>query len=82
MPYFRITIHLKNGKKYNAIRAIKDISLDNFYFDMNVKANKQFGQDDIVHFDVVQVSKYSKETAAFRMQQMAQGMIYNTHFDQ
>ncbi len=60
MPWYRITIRLKNGKLYRGVRQIDLWNIDTVYNHVKKKADRHFG-NQVKDFDVAMISKNAAE---------------------
>ena len=77
MAFYRIEIHLKSGKLFRVVREVSQ-TLDVYYFEIKNKARKEYG-DNLVSFDLVQVSRFAPEVAPLMIIQPPQEDVYNNY---
>ena len=64
MPYFLITVQVKDRKKVEAVREYPERDLEQVYLKLRYKANEKYGQA-LLYFNCVMVSKHSAEVRAY-----------------
>ena len=65
MPYYLITVLLKDKKSYRSIRELKVNDIDHAWLLYKSQAEEHFGFGNIEDFDCVQVSEHSPELKAW-----------------
>lgn len=69
MPYFRITINLKNGNNLSGIREMDQGDIDRAWQYFHSQSVKRFGEFAIVNFEVIMLSKFSEAVKAYIKQE-------------
>ena len=64
MPYFLITVQLKDKKRVEAIREYPERDLEQVFLKLRYKANEKYGHA-LQYFTCVMVSKNSAEVRAY-----------------
>ncbi len=69
MPFYRITIKLKNGNQLSGIREMDQADVDRAWQYFHSQSVKRFGNFTIVNFEVVMLSKFSQAVKAYIRQE-------------
>jgi hypothetical protein len=64
MPYFLITVQVKDRKKVEAVREYPERDLEQVYLKLRYKANEKYGQA-LQYFNCVMISKNTAEVRAY-----------------
>ncbi len=64
MPYFLITVQVRDKKKVEAVREYPERDLEQVYLKLRYKANEKYGQA-LQYFNCVMVSKHTAEVRAY-----------------
>jgi hypothetical protein len=66
MPWYRVTVLLKNGQQHRGLRQNESWNLDAMYNLYVKKANDYYGSSKVKAVDVVMVPKNSEEVKRLR----------------
>ena len=69
MPFYRITISIKNGNNLSGIREMDQADVDRAWQYFHTQAVKRFGEFAIIRFEVVMLSKFSDTVKAYIKQE-------------
>jgi len=69
MPFYRITIKLKNGNNLSGIREMDQADIDRAWQYFHTQSVKRFGEFSIVNFEVVMLSKFSEVVKVYIRQE-------------
>lgn len=65
MPYYRISVKLKNGNNLAGIREMDQADIDRAWQYYHNQAVKRFGEFAITNFEVVMLSKFSEPVKTY-----------------
>jgi len=65
MPYYRISIKLKNGNHLSGIREMDNRDVDYAWKYFEARAYEKFGEFAVTGFNLIMLSKLSQEVKAY-----------------
>ncbi len=77
--YFLITVMLKDQSVHKGIRKNEAGDVDSCYLLFKDRAEQNYGRDNIIYFQCVQLSKYSDELKKHLMQSDGVGVRKRRH---
>ena len=61
MPFYQITIILKNNEVISGVRETENLHIDPVFMEYFIKANQHYHHENITKFSCVMISRHSQE---------------------